>query len=67
MTTSCKHKNTKELTRPFAGPVSKKQNPRAHGGVCYVDRCLDCGAERRTNVNGNHAEQGKWVKAEEES
>jgi len=46
--------------RSFSGPVSKAENPRAHGGVCYVDTCR-CGATRARNVNGNQVEKGDWV------
>lgn len=47
------------VMRPFAGPVSARENRAAHGGVCYVDRCR-CGAERRTNRNGSAIER-PWV------
>lgn len=47
-------------TSPFFGPVSARQNPSAHGGVCEIATC-QCGATRRTNVNGSHRERRKWV------
>lgn len=45
---------------PFFGPVNdEKQNPAAHGGCRFVDRCR-CGAERETLSNGGHIERGAW-------
>lgn len=43
----------------YSHPVRQPENPAAHGGVCFVDRCR-CGATRRTNVNGWHRERGPW-------
>lgn len=49
---------------PYFGPVNNsRQNPAAHGGVRYVDRCR-CGAERETLINGRHEEQGTWYTPE---
>lgn len=63
MTITPKHRHRPATAdeRPFAGAVSPGDpNPAAHGGICYVERC-DCGAERRTNINGRHFEFGPWV------
>jgi hypothetical protein len=43
----------------FSGPVSDRQNPAAHGGICVVDVCK-CGRERRTNINQRFVERGGW-------
>lgn len=58
-----KHKPVPELTveRPFSGPVSRDEYRRAHGGVCFVEKC-QCGLTRMTNVNGRHVEQGEWTR-----
>jgi len=61
----CAHRAETWATRPFEGPVYKPvgdERPAAHGNVTLVETCR-CGAERRTNVNGRHAEQGSWVLA----
>lgn len=42
------------------GGFASSNNPSAHGGICLVDTC-SCGATRRSNVNGKHAEIGVWV------
>jgi len=47
------------VTRCFTGPVSRHENPAAHGGVTLVHYCA-CGATRRTNQNGRHIERGPW-------
>lgn len=49
--------------KPFNGPVSDRQTPAAHGGVCVVDVCR-CGAVRKTNVNQWYRERGKWTPQE---
>jgi len=46
--------------RPFFGAVAFPETRAAHGGVCEVATC-SCGATRRTNRNGSHAEFGKWL------
>lgn len=47
-------------TRPFSSPIEGADyNPAAHGYVCVIERC-HCGASRRSNVNGSHAEIGPW-------
>ena len=48
---------TKEV--PFSWPVSRDENRAAHGNICRIERCA-CGAIRRTNINGQHAERGEW-------
>jgi hypothetical protein len=55
------HKLQRE--RCYGGPVSDRENPRAHGGIVEIDVC-SCGAERRTNVNGLHRERGSWWRPE---
>jgi hypothetical protein len=54
---------SKQEVRPFFGPVARVEKPAAHGNVCMIDRCR-CGAMRRTNVNGLHVEQGRWIEWE---
>jgi hypothetical protein len=46
---------------PFAGPVAngENENPRAHGGVVWVDTNHD-GSWRYRNTNGAHEEIGPW-------
>ena len=46
-------------TRPFFGPVSDRQNPRAHGGVTLHRTCR-CGAVQLINSNGGATERGPW-------
>lgn len=53
------HQAISTKTRGFSGPVTRDENPRAHGNVCEIERC-SCGAERRVNVNGMHVEEGDW-------
>lgn len=55
------HSVLRSRERGFFGPVgpARDQNPAAHGNVCIVETCM-CGAERSTNVNGRHEEQGEW-------
>ena len=57
-----KHRKIAETVRPFSGPVSERQNPVAHGNVCYVESC-SCSATRRTNSNAGQVERGPWVAA----
>lgn len=54
----------KRVTRGYRGPVGDRQNPVAHGGVCYHDVCR-CGATRETNANRGCVERGAWVDAAE--
>lgn len=59
----CLHQyTTEQSTRGFFGCVSPFScNPAAHGGVSCTEVCDDCGAERKVNVNGRHAEYGPWI------
>lgn len=62
-TTKARHKHRAAWVEgaPFAGPVSRTgQNRMAHGNVVRIEHC-ECGASRRTNVNGPHREYGDWV------
>jgi hypothetical protein len=64
----CKHTNVKETgpfgyTRSVAVHPLTHENRAAHGGVCFVEECQDCGKTRRTNTNGRHQEVGPWRKA----
>jgi hypothetical protein len=54
------HKTAKPVDVGFSGPVSENENPAAHGNICRVERCVLCGAERLTNINGHHTETGEW-------
>lgn len=56
----CSHRSYTTHTRCFTGPVSSAENPAAHGNVTDTDTCSACGAQRRTNVNGSHIEEGQW-------
>ena len=58
-----RHRPERTTERPFSGPVSERENPRAHGGVCLVETC-SCGAERRLNSNAGALERGKWHQEE---
>jgi hypothetical protein len=57
----CRHNRTREATYCYSGPVSRRENPVAHGGVCFVETCLTCGAVKRTNSNGGQLERGPWT------
>jgi hypothetical protein len=59
-----RHRPVSETTTPFFGAVSDRENPKAHGNVCYVGRC-SCGATRKTNVNRLWIERGPWIEPEE--
>jgi len=50
------------VVRCYSGPVSDRENPRAHGWACELHVCR-CGAVRRVNVNGRHVERGPWAEA----
>lgn len=65
-TTKHTHKAIKSVIRPFFGPVSRKQNPAAHGGICEREFCA-CGATRDWNLNGSHVERGSWEVSDENS
>lgn len=50
----------------FTGPVSRDENPAAHGGICRLERRGD--RLRRVNINGPHREYGEpWVACEEDA
>lgn len=56
-----RHKVKTTDTYGYSAPIQgARYEPRAHGGVCHVDRCA-CGAVRRTNATGRYTERGKWV------
>lgn len=58
-----KHKAKPALTRErcFSGPVSGAEpNRAAHGNITVTEQC-QCGATRKTNVNGHHVERGGWA------
>lgn len=60
---SIKHRHMpvheKTEIRPYKHPVGDNPNPLARGGKCKIETCI-CGARRRINVNGFHAEIGPW-------
>lgn len=58
-----RHRVKDTAVLPFFGPVSRRENRAAHGGVCLVDQCA-CGARRMRNVNGRHLERGDWYRDE---
>lgn len=64
----CRHPKSARSTAThcFAGPVSRRENPAAHGGICETETCGRCGATRAANVNGRHIEQGPWATRREE-
>jgi len=63
MKTACKHTNHKSEDWGYTGPVwtdPEEENRYAHGGICQVDTCLDCGAKCYTNMNGGSTETSGW-------
>lgn len=60
-TSAHRHRVKDTAVLPFFGPVSRRENRAAHGGVCLVDHCA-CGARRMRNVNGRHLERGDWYR-----
>jgi hypothetical protein len=61
----CEHNNVIELgDHAFVGPVNREpftaENRAAHGGITRKQRCADCGATRRVNINGQHKEYSPW-------
>ena len=48
--------------RPYTGPVTRDENPAAHGCIRLTEACA-CGATREVNVNGRHREEGAWTQA----
>lgn len=65
MTNTCKHASTTE-SRPYGFRASvahhpfTRENRAAHGGICVLVTCDDCGAQREENSNGRHEEIGTW-------
>lgn len=57
---TCKHRRATSKIYAFTEPVKPQQNKAAHGGICYVTTCPDCGKTRRENRNGQHVERGPW-------
>ncbi len=60
-----KHKRSvkSETIRAYtggAGTARTGQNPAAAGGICLHQTCA-CGATRKVNQNGRHAERGEWT------
>jgi hypothetical protein len=37
-----------------------RQEPRAHGGIVYRERCPECRATRRVATNGRYREYSPW-------
>lgn len=65
MNTRCPHTRIKRGPHyGFQAPVAiwgrTDENPAAHGGVTYTERCLDCLLARHVNANGNHHEYSPW-------
>lgn len=64
----CAHENTTcGPDRCFFGsvavePYTSTWRP-AHGGTRHSETCLDCGASRHVNQNGQHAEYSPWSPA----
>lgn len=61
---ACRHQYTRDdeptcFSAPLDGPAG--ENPSAHGNICIVETCSDCGAQRPRNVNGWHVEYGDWA------
>ena len=63
MKSNHRHRATTSKVYPFAGPVSDREDPRAHGNICVVSYC-NCGATRRENINQRWIERGPWEKSE---
>lgn len=60
----CDHAHVQVVsTHGFRGSVAglhADQNQAAHGNICEIEECRDCGARRSRNVNGLHQEIGAW-------
>lgn len=41
-------------------PGADRCQPRSHGNLRFVERCIDCGKIRHTNINGTFSETGGW-------
>ncbi len=64
--TICRHPHPKSGPEgPYFGDVSQHPytdtNSRAHGGVCIIETCSDCGLKRKVNENGPWTEFGPWT------
>ena len=46
--------------REFTRPVSRHENPSAHGSIEVRERCHRCNRERQVLINGSHREVGPW-------
>ena len=63
---SHRHRARTTRARCYTGPVRvENQISEAHGNVTHESEC-SCGAVRRTNVNGLHVEQGRWLSPDED-
>jgi len=57
----CSHRNTRLSTRRCTRQArGSKKNTKAHGGLCLVVDCTDCGEAQETNIRGEHTEHGSW-------
>jgi len=57
----CDHRNTRLSVMRFSEQArGSKRNTRAHGGLCCVADCTDCGEAQETNIRGKHTEHGSW-------
>lgn len=65
MSAGHRHRAIKGATKTYcySGPIEgARENPRAHGNICFVEICK-CGATREANSNWGHVEQGRWRRA----
>lgn len=54
------HVSIRTTDVPFSGPINSSEPwPPAHGNICRIEVCR-CDAQRHTNINGGHTEQGEW-------
>lgn len=55
--------DARSYERPARGAhkTQRGENPAAHGGVTFVDRC-ECGAQREVNSNNGRIENGAWYR-----
>jgi len=58
----CDHQNCDSSMHAYDGPIDQpvRENRAAHGNVCKVELCRDCGAKRFTNINQQHTETSGW-------
>lgn len=61
---TCRHERTENgPERSYKYCVADNSsgcNPGAHGGVTWVETCMDCDMIREHNVNDRHSEKGRW-------